>query len=166
VWLLDAVLQFQPYMFTRDFATQTLAPSAAGNPAWAADPVNWAADLVAGHPVLLNSVFATVQLLPALGLFWRRTGRVTLAASVVCRRKHRWCDGPDGVSMGDDRNVAQIGADGHDGTPATWDEGWAPPSSPLWAHFLTAARLTAQSSGLEEFGSPMQYSRLSAETWA
>ena len=33
VWLLDACLQLQPYMFGRAFATQMLAPASAGNPA-------------------------------------------------------------------------------------------------------------------------------------
>jgi hypothetical protein len=28
LWLLDAALQYQPYMFSRAFATQTLAPTA------------------------------------------------------------------------------------------------------------------------------------------
>lgn len=83
IWLLDAVLQYQPYMFSRDFATQTLAPTAQGNPAPIAGSITWAAGLIADHIVVTNAVFATVQLLLALGLFWRRTVRVTLAASVV-----------------------------------------------------------------------------------
>ena len=32
LWLLDAALQFQPYMFSRAFATDVLAASAAGSP--------------------------------------------------------------------------------------------------------------------------------------
>ncbi|MGH3829885.1 MAG: hypothetical protein ACRDRS_05440 [Pseudonocardiaceae bacterium] len=83
IWLLDAVLQYQPYMFTRAFATQTLAPTAQGNPAPIAGSITWAAGLIANHIVVTNAVFATVQLLLALGLFWRRTVPVTLAASVV-----------------------------------------------------------------------------------
>lgn len=81
LWLLDAALQYQPYMFTRSFATQVLAPAAAGNPSWVAGPVHWSAQLTAGHPILLNAVFATVQLLIALGLFYRRTVKVALIAS-------------------------------------------------------------------------------------
>lgn len=33
LWLLDAALQYQPFMFSREFATQVLAPTAEGNPA-------------------------------------------------------------------------------------------------------------------------------------
>lgn len=82
LWLLDAALQYQPYMFSRAFATHVLAPSAAGNPGWVADPVHWAARLTASHPVLLNAAFATVQLLIAIGLFYRRTVKVALLISI------------------------------------------------------------------------------------
>ncbi|MGH3851891.1 MAG: hypothetical protein ACRDR6_00010 [Pseudonocardiaceae bacterium] len=83
IWLLDAVLQYQPYMFSQAFATQTLAATAQGNPAPIAGSITWAAGLIANHVVVTNAVFATVQLLLALGLFWRRTVRVTLAASLA-----------------------------------------------------------------------------------
>ena len=82
IWLLDAALQYQPVMFTRAFG-QTLAATAMGNPAAVADPIGWAAQLVQQHPVLLNAVFATVQLLIAAGIAWRRTLRAALAASVA-----------------------------------------------------------------------------------
>ena len=83
IWLLDAALQYQPYMFSRAFATQTLAPTAQGNPAPVAGSITWSAGLIADHIVVANAVFATVQLLLALGLFWRRTVPAALAASVV-----------------------------------------------------------------------------------
>ena len=38
-WLLDAALQYQPYMFTRAFATQVISASAAGSPHFVASPV-------------------------------------------------------------------------------------------------------------------------------
>jgi hypothetical protein len=83
LWLLDAALQYQPYMFSRAFATQTLASTAQGNPAAVARSVTWSAGLIADHVVVANAVFATVQLLLALGLFWRRTVTMALAASIV-----------------------------------------------------------------------------------
>ena len=43
LWLVDAALQYQPYMFSRAFATQTLAPTAQGDPAPVARPIAWAA---------------------------------------------------------------------------------------------------------------------------
>ena len=33
VWLLDAALQYQPFMFGPFFVTQVIQPSTAGNPA-------------------------------------------------------------------------------------------------------------------------------------
>ena len=42
LWLLDAILQYQSFMFTRAFG-QMLAASAAGNPAVVARPITWAA---------------------------------------------------------------------------------------------------------------------------
>ena len=65
IWLLDAVLQYQSFMFTKAFA-QMLGGTAAGNPAVIADPITWSARLVGSHVMVINAVFATIQLL--LGL--------------------------------------------------------------------------------------------------
>jgi hypothetical protein len=83
IWLLDAALQYQPYMFTKAFAGDILAPAGDGSPAVVHGPVTWAAGLVAAHPVLWNTLFATVQLLLAVGLLWRPAVRAALAASVA-----------------------------------------------------------------------------------
>src|SRR5437763_10604715 len=83
IWLLDAALQYQPYMFTPAFARDVLAPAAEGSPAVVHGPVAWSAGLVAAHPVIWNTLFATVQLLLAAGLLWRTTVRAALAASVA-----------------------------------------------------------------------------------
>jgi hypothetical protein len=83
IWLLDAALQYQPYMFTKAFPRQVLAPVGPGNPGWIAHPVRLAAHLTAGHAVIFNAVFATIQLLIALGLFSPATVRVALVGSVV-----------------------------------------------------------------------------------
>ena len=82
IWLLDAVLQYQSFMFTKGFG-QMLAGTAAGNPGVVASPINWDARLVGHHLVLVNTVFATIQLLLGLGIAWRPTLRVALAASVA-----------------------------------------------------------------------------------
>jgi hypothetical protein len=83
VWLLDAALQFQPYMFSSDFVTKTIEPTAAGDPGVIAGPVLWAAHVIAHHVALYNAVFATIQLMIAAGFFVRRTVRLALAASMV-----------------------------------------------------------------------------------
>ncbi len=81
-WLLDAVLQYQSFMFTKAFG-QMLAATAPGNPSAVASPISWNARLIEHHGVVLNTAFATVQLLLALGIAWRPTVRPALAASVA-----------------------------------------------------------------------------------
>jgi hypothetical protein len=82
VWLLDAVLQYQSFMFTKAFG-QMLAATAAGNPGTVAGPITWNARLVEQHDVTVNTVFATVQLLLAFGIAWRPTVRLALAGSIA-----------------------------------------------------------------------------------
>jgi hypothetical protein len=82
IWLLDGVLQFQSFMFTRAFS-QMIGATATGNPAVVASPISWDARLVGHHPVALNAAFATIQLLLALGIAWRPTVRIGLGASVA-----------------------------------------------------------------------------------
>jgi hypothetical protein len=80
LWLLDAVLQYQSFMFTRGFPEE-LGAAAPGNPVFVAGPVRWSAGLVAGHLTLANAAFATLQLLIGLGIAWRPTARLMLAVS-------------------------------------------------------------------------------------
>src|ERR1700759_1137044 len=82
VWLLDGVLQYQSWMFTKAFG-QMLGGAGSGNPAVIARPIISDAHLVEHYPVLLNAVFATIQLLLGLGIAWRPTVRVALGASIA-----------------------------------------------------------------------------------
>jgi hypothetical protein len=82
IWLLDGVLQYQPFMYTKAFA-QSLAQTAPGNPSVIATPITWDATLVQHHLVLANTAFATIQLLLGLGIAFRPTVRVALGASVA-----------------------------------------------------------------------------------
>jgi hypothetical protein len=82
LWLLDGVLQYQSFMFTRAFG-QMIGATASGNPSAVAAPITWNAHLVEHHIMLLNALFATVQLLLGLGIAWRPTVRLALAASIV-----------------------------------------------------------------------------------
>jgi hypothetical protein len=82
LWLLDAALQFQPYMFTKAFGIDTIGPAAAGQPSGVAASVQWAAHLISAQPLATNAVFAGTQLALALGLFWRRSAGVALMASI------------------------------------------------------------------------------------
>ncbi|NEN05951.1 hypothetical protein G3T36_08695 [Diaminobutyricibacter tongyongensis] len=83
LWLLDGLLQLQPFMFTPAFATQVLAAAANGNPGWLASPIRWASGIVEHEPVLINTGFAALQLAIGLGIAWRRSVKPALAVSIV-----------------------------------------------------------------------------------
>jgi hypothetical protein len=82
IWMLDAILQFQEFMFSRSFS-QMLAATAPGNPGFIASPITWASRIIASHGTATNAVFAVIQLLLALGIALRPTVRPALAASIV-----------------------------------------------------------------------------------
>jgi len=81
-WLLDALLQYQSSMYGKVF-TQMIGGTATGNPSVIARPITWDATLVSHHQVLANTVFATIQLLLGVGIAFRPTLRVALAASIT-----------------------------------------------------------------------------------
>jgi hypothetical protein len=70
IWLLDGLLQYQSFMYTAALG-QMIGGTAVGNPGVIARPISWNAALVEHHLVLLNKVFATIQLLLGLGMaYW------------------------------------------------------------------------------------------------
>jgi hypothetical protein len=83
LWLLDGVLQAQPFMFTRDFATQVIGGVGQGQPGFVSAPIHWVSTIIAAHPAAWNVPFAGVQLLLGAGLLVRRTARLALAASIA-----------------------------------------------------------------------------------
>jgi hypothetical protein len=100
IWLLDGLLQYQSSMYTEMFG-QMIGGTAAGNPGFIADPISWNAALVENHLVLLNTVFATVQLLLGLGIACRPTVRLALAASIAWSLAVWWFgEGLGGVLSG------------------------------------------------------------------
>ena len=100
VWLLDAGLQFQSFMFTKAFG-QMLSATAGGNPGVIARPIAWNASLVEQHAVRANAMFATLQLLLGAGIACRRTVRPALAASVAWAAGVWWFgEGLGGVLSG------------------------------------------------------------------
>ena len=84
VWLLDAVLQLQPFMFTpgSNGFSGMLAGTANG-PGWVAHSVTWNAGIVGHHPVPTNTAFALVQFLIAFGIVGKRTLKGALGLSIV-----------------------------------------------------------------------------------
>ncbi len=100
LWLFDGILQYQPAMFTQAFP-QMLGGSAEGNPAVVAAPVTWSAGFVDHHLALLNAVFATIQVALGIGIAWRPTVRLALAASVAWSLAVWWLgEGLGGVLAG------------------------------------------------------------------
>ena len=81
IWLLDAILQFQVFMFSKGFA-QMLAGTGPGNPGFIASPISWAARIISEHGTATNAVFALIQLLLGLGIALRPTTRIALGASI------------------------------------------------------------------------------------
>jgi hypothetical protein len=81
LWLIDGVLQFQPYMFGKTFVTGVILPSTLGQPALIGSPITWIANLIEPHVVLFNAFAATLQVLIGLGLLCRRTVKPALLAS-------------------------------------------------------------------------------------
>jgi hypothetical protein len=85
IWLLDAVLQLQPFMFTPGPSgfSGMLHGVAVGNPGWIAHTITWNASIVDHHPVLTNALFASVQFLIGFGLVWTRTRKPALGLSIL-----------------------------------------------------------------------------------
>lgn len=83
LWLLDGLLQLQPYMLTSAFAHNVIAPAASGQPGWVAGGVLWSARLMAHQPVLADAGFAAAQIGIGVAVLWRRTARAALLASMA-----------------------------------------------------------------------------------
>lgn len=100
LWLLDAILQFQAFMFSKGLA-QMLGATGPGNPGVIAGPISWTARLVAQHGVVTNAIFATIQLLIALGIALRPTIRLALGVSIAWSLAVWWLgEGLGGVLAG------------------------------------------------------------------
>ena len=82
LWLLDGLLQLQPFMFTPDFAQQVLAPVGVGQPAFVSVPVAWCAALIGTHSVVFNAGFALVQISLGAGILVPRFVKPALVASI------------------------------------------------------------------------------------
>ena len=80
-WLLDAGLQFQPYMFGSGFTTTYLLNNAQNQP----DVIRWiitnVGNFVGPHVAVWNTFFALIQVAIGLGLLFRRTVRPALVVS-------------------------------------------------------------------------------------
>jgi len=80
IWLLDGVLQFQPFMYSKGFIAM-LTGTASGQPYWLASSTDWVAHITQQDMTLFNTLFAMIQVSIGLGLLCRRTVRPALAVS-------------------------------------------------------------------------------------
>ncbi len=81
LWLLDGALQFQSYMFSREFIPETIEPMLSMQPAWLAHSIHWAGQLVGSNLTVWNTLFALVQCAIGLGILYRPTVKPALALS-------------------------------------------------------------------------------------
>ena len=83
LWLGDAALQLQPFMFTNGFAREILARSAQGQPGWVGAPVDFFAHIIAAHSAPFDATFALGQLALGVGFLFRRRVRPAIVGSVA-----------------------------------------------------------------------------------
>jgi hypothetical protein len=80
IWLLDGVLQFQPFIYSKGFIA-LLTGTASGQPYWLASSINWVAHIAQQDVTPFNTLFALIQVSVGLGLLYRRTVKPALALS-------------------------------------------------------------------------------------
>jgi hypothetical protein len=82
VWIVDGLLQLQPFMFTGGFARMFVGISGGGNPGWIVASIHAAWMIVAANPVLANVGFAALQLGIGLAILWRPTLTIGLSVAI------------------------------------------------------------------------------------
>jgi hypothetical protein len=82
-WILDAALQFQPFMFGSGFVNSFILPNASGQPFVLGDLITHIGNFVAPDVAVWNTFFALIQLFIGVGLLFRVTVRPALTVSFV-----------------------------------------------------------------------------------
>ena len=82
LWLLDGLLQFQPFMFTRAFFQDILGMANMGLPGPISSLDYRVADLLGAHFIIWNGAFATLQVLIGIGLLRTKTANLARAVSI------------------------------------------------------------------------------------
>lgn len=80
IWLLDAGLQFQSFMYSHAFPA-VIVGLAQGQPGWVHDSMIWAAKIANGNLGIWNTLFALTQLVIGVGILYRPTVKPALALS-------------------------------------------------------------------------------------
>jgi hypothetical protein len=80
-WILDAALQFQPFMFGRSFVEANILANAQGQPFVIGDLITHIGNFVAPDIAVWNTFFALIQLCIGVGLLYRPTVKPALVLS-------------------------------------------------------------------------------------
>ena len=80
-WILDAALQFQPFMFGRGFVDTNILGSASGQPFVLGDFITHIGTFLSPDIAVWNTFFALIQLFIGVGLLYKGTVRTALAVS-------------------------------------------------------------------------------------
>lgn len=83
IWFVDGLLQLKPQMFSSQFISQVLLPSAQGQPQWLGHLITWSASLVAPHILVYNFIFAGIQLFLGMMLIFNWWVKGTIIVSLV-----------------------------------------------------------------------------------
>lgn len=83
IWIVDAVLQFQPRMFGQGPVTDMLLPAAQGQPAPVAWSITQLAHFVRPDVGVWNFFFGAIQLCIGVGMLFRRTVKPAIVAMAV-----------------------------------------------------------------------------------
>ena len=81
LWILDAALQFQPFMFGQGFVQNNILANASGQPFVLGDLITHIGNFVSPDVAVWNTFFALIQLFIGVGLLFRRTVRPALVVS-------------------------------------------------------------------------------------
>jgi hypothetical protein len=83
LWILDAALQFQPFMFGQGFVDTFILPNANGQPFVVGDLITHIGHFLSPDIAVWNTFFALIQLGIGVGLLFRRSVKPALAVSFV-----------------------------------------------------------------------------------
>jgi hypothetical protein len=101
IWLIDGVLQLQSYFFTKDFGLRMISGMSSGNASFIAHPINWSGATIGRHSMLVNTLFALIQITIGLAIAFRPTVRIGLGVSIVWSAGVWWVgEGLGGVLNG------------------------------------------------------------------
>lgn len=83
LWLVDGVLQLQPYMFSNAFFSNMLGMANMGLPGPVPAVLFRITSMLTAQPVLWNALFASLQLAIGAGLLWGRTAFLARPVSIA-----------------------------------------------------------------------------------